>query len=369
MRVIDVRRDPPSARPPEVVATIGSFDGVHRGHRVLLGRVVERAHQHRAHSTVITFAPHPRQVLRPDAPLSLLSTLDEKIELLGELGLDYVLIWPFTDDVRRLPAEEFLAQVGRYVRLRRLIHGPGFALGVGRHATGPVLSALGRQLGFDVEEVTPVGDPLILAAHPPDGLPPGSPPSGATRNGEGVAQPVVGSSAKAPTTQVLSSSQVRRLIREGQVQRAAQALGRAPTLTGTVVRGEQVGRALGFPTANLDLAGPLAVPADGVYAGWAETAPHSPRARRHLAAISIGMRPTFGGESRVVEAYLLDFAGDLYGQRLRLHFVARLRGQEHFDGVATLIAQMRRDAETTHALLVPASRDTTGEDLLLAADG
>jgi riboflavin kinase/FMN adenylyltransferase len=214
--------------------------------------------------------------------------------------------------------------------LRQLLHGPGFALGKGREGTPELLERIGQQMGFDLDEVIP------------------------------YVQPAKG---------ILSSTVIRGLIADGQVQAAARGLGRAPTLTGTVVEGEKIGRTLGFPTANQSLDGPLAVPADGVYACWAEVAPFTAAVRRYAAAVSIGTRPTFDGETRAVEAYLLDFAGDLYGQKMRLHFVARLRGQERFDNIAALIAQMRRDVATARGVLRDAPESGDVEHLDLAADG
>ena len=164
----------------------------------------------------------------------------------------------------------------------------------------------------------------------------------------------------------ITSTKLREEIEDGRVREAARALGRSPTLTGLVVEGEKVGRALGFPTANLDLGGPYAVPADGVYAVWTELHPYSERARLVPSAVSIGERPTFNGRERAVEAHLLDFDGDLYGQRLRLHFVDRLRGQERFDSVATLVEQMKRDVSLARRLL---TEGRGGEGLAQAADG
>jgi riboflavin kinase/FMN adenylyltransferase len=331
MRLLRLPDDPPRLRPPQVVATIGNFDGVHRGHRTLIGRVVERASSLGVESAVVTFDPHPLQVIRPDAAPALLTTAEERAELFGELGVDNVLIWRFDAALQQTGAEDFLRQLGRWVRLRRLVFGPAFALGRGREGTPEKLQQIGARMGFDLEEVTPfTGEP---AAH------------------------------------VVSSTTIRGMVGAGEILGATRALGRYPTLTGTVVSGERVGRTLGYPTANLRLDAPLAVPADGVYAAWAEVAPFTPSARRYPAAISIGTRPTFEGRSRVVEAYLIDFAGDLYGQRLRLHFVARVRGQETFASVPELVAQMGRDVETARALLVDASARDAGAALDLAADG
>jgi riboflavin kinase/FMN adenylyltransferase len=330
MRLMRLPDDPPPPHPPTVVATIGNFDGVHRGHRALIGRLVERAAQLGAQSAVVTFDPHPLLVIRPNVSLRLLSTVDEKAALFESLGVDLLLIWRFDATLQQTGAAAFLEQLSRWVHLRQLLHGPGFALGKGREGTPEVLNEIGKGMGFDLDEVTP------------------------------YVQPASG---------ILSSTAIRGLIADGQVQRAALGLGRPPTLTGTVVQGKMIGRTLGFPTANLALDGPLAVPADGVYACWAEVAPFTPAERRYAAAVSIGTRPTFDGEARAVEAYLLDFAGDLYGQKVRLHFVARLRGQERFENVAALVSQMTRDVATARTILRDVADAADVEHLDLAADG
>ncbi|HET7769452.1 MAG TPA: bifunctional riboflavin kinase/FAD synthetase [Chloroflexota bacterium] len=304
---------PPTGALPDVAATIGSFDGVHLGHRALLDVVARRAAEGTLSTAVITFDPHPRRVLRPDAPLKLISPLDERLSLFAAVGVHLVLVWRFDERLRSLSPEQFLDELGRYVTLRHLVHGPGFALGRARAGTPEALAALGQQRGFTVEEV-----PL--------------------RHLEG----------SAPVT----STRVREAIEAGEVAAATEALGRGPTLTGVVVEGEKVGRTLGFPTANLRLDSDVVVPADGVYAAWAELHPFTPHAETHPAAVSIGERPTFHGRRRVVEASLLDFDGDLYGQTLRLHFVTRLRGQERFTSADALINQMHRDVEEASAALV-----------------
>ena len=303
---------PPTGEPPEVVATIGSFDGVHLGHRALLEVVSRRAAERGVSSAVITFDPHPRRVLRPEAPLRLISVLDERLSLFAAAGVAHVLVWRFDAQLRALTPEQFLDALGRYVTLRHLVHGPGFALGKARAGTPEVLAALGRTRGFGVEEV-----PLRQL----DGSDP------------------------------VTSTGVREAIEAGEVQTATRALGRGPTLTGVVVEGEKVGRALGFPTANLELDPDVVIPADGVYAAWAELHPFTAEAVTHPAAVSIGERPTFAGKRRVVEAYLLDFDGDLYGRTIRLHFVDRLRGQERFESVEALVRQMGRDVEHTRTVL------------------
>ena len=303
---------PADTTPPPVAATIGSFDGVHLGHRALLSVVTRRAADLGLGTAVVTFDPHPRRVLRPDSPLRLISTLKEKVALFAQVGVEHVLVWRFDEALRALDPAGFLDALGQFVTLRHLVHGPGFALGRARAGTPDVLAALGRERGFTVEEV------------------------GLQRLG-----------GTAPVT----STSVRESIEAGQVESASQSLARPPTLTGIVVEGEKIGRALGFPTANLSLDPDLAVPADGVYAAWAELNPFTAHATTHPAAVSIGERPTFDGRRRVVEAYLLDFDGDLYGQSLRVHFVARLRGQERFDSIDALVEQMHRDVARARSKL------------------
>jgi len=309
---------PADQLPPAVAATIGNFDGMHRGHRALLEVVCRRARERRLQTAVVTFDPHPRLVLRPDAPLKLISTLEERLALFGEVGVQHVIVWRFDEALRSLDSDQFLDALGQHVTLRYLVHGPGFALGRGRAGTPDVLAALGRMRGFSIEEID---------LHRLDGQ------------------------------QAVTSTSVREAVEAGKIQDASQALGRAPTLSGTVVEGEKVGRTLGYPTANLALDPQVVVPADGVYAAWAELRPFTPSAVRIPAAVSIGERPTFDGRRRVVEAYLLDYDGDLYGQPMRLHFVYRLRGQERFDSVAALTEQMARDVHQARGelLATPAS--------------
>ena len=334
MQLQQVPDDPVPSQPPEVVATIGKFDGVHRGHQALVAKVVERAVELGVQSAVVIFEPHPTRVIRPDVPLHLLTTAEDKAELLAGLGIDHVLVWRFDHETQHTSAERFLELLNRRVRLRRLVHGPGFAIGYKRQGTAPVIAAIGARIGFDVEEVASVAY---------------------------VGMPEAGSDEE-----LVTSTAIRQWVEAGRVKHAAAALGHCPTVTGWVVEGERVGRTLGFPTANLALDGPAAVPADGVYAAWAELEPYTARSRQQPAAASVGMRPTFDGQRRVVEAHLLDFAGNLYGQRMRLHFVARLRGQERFADVAALVVQMREDVAVTRRVL---GEEATPAEEEVAADG
>lgn len=330
MRIIRLPGDSPPEHLPEVVATIGSFDGVHRGHRSLIDTVMRRASELGVSSAVITFEPHPRLVLRPESGLHLLSTVEEKAELFESRGVDFLLIWRFDDVLRNTEPEQFFAELSRYVRLRSLVHGPGFALGKGRRGTPEVLAQIGEQRGFEILQIDPYEQTRGRSASDAD---------------------------------LLTSTSIRAMLQSGRVEEAAWGLLRPPTIYGTVVEGERVGRTLGFPTANLAVEPQMAIPADGVYAAWAEIDPFTPQARRHPAAVSIGTRPTFDGSQRAVEAFLLDFSGDLYGHRLRLHILARLRGQERFDTLDSLVEQMHRDVARTRIILsgektpVPVRRD------------
>ena len=278
------------AEHPRVVA-IGSFDGVHCGHRVVL----DTARAAGPVTTVVTFWPHPRLVLGNQ--VELLSTLERRLELLDEAGVDEVLVVAFTSAVAALPPEQFAEDVLRRIGAKTVVVGANFRFG--RAAAGDV--ALLERLGFEVRAV-----PLL----------------------EGV-----------------SSSRIRTLLRDGDVVAAAQLLGRPAELDGTVVLGDQRGGTLGYPTANLATAPELLVPAFGIYAG---------AALGHRAAVSIGVNPHYGGAERRVEPHLLDFEGDLYGRRLVVELWLRLRDERAFASEAELVAQIERDVEATRAAERPA---------------
>ena len=270
----------------ECVAAIGSFDGVHRGHR----QVLETARAAGAPVTVVTFWPHPRLVL--GNRVELLSTLERRIELLEEAGVDEVLVVEFTPELAAREPAEFAESVLRQIGAKVIVVGESFRFG--RAATGD--PALLRQLGFDVRTV--------------------------------------------PTLDGVSSTNVRGLLREGDVVGAARLLGRPPELEGTVVLGDQRGGTLGYPTANLSVPAELLVPAYGIYAG---------SALGHRAAISIGVNPHYGGDERRIEPHLLDFEGDLYGRRLVVELWRRLRDERAFSSEDELVAQITRDVEETRA--------------------
>ncbi|MFG3713589.1 bifunctional riboflavin kinase/FAD synthetase [Micromonospora sp. NPDC047730] len=291
------------------VVTIGVFDGVHKGHQATIGHAVARARELGVQSVVVTFDPHPAEVVRPGSHPAVLTEPARKAELIEALGVDVLCVVPFTPEFSRLPAEAFVHDVlVEHLHAALVVVGENFRFG--HRAAGDValLERLGRTFGFGVE-----GAPLV---------------------------------AEAGT--VFSSTYIRSCVDAGDVVAAAAALGRPHRLEGVVVRGDQRGRELGFPTANLLCHRYAAVPADGVYAARLVRRGH---AEPLGAAVSVGTNPTFSGRERRVEAYVLDFAGDLYGERLALDFVAHLRGQIRYDAIEPLIAQMGQDVERTRRAL------------------
>lgn len=294
------------------VVTIGVFDGVHLGHQRIVWRAMARAAELRLPAVAVTFDPVPEAVVRPEAAPMLLTTVERRIELLAGLGIDGVYVIDFTPEFAALSPEEFVKTL-LVDRLRAVDVVVGENFRFGRRAAGDVkmLAGFGSAAGFMVDAISLVH---------------GAPGSG---------QPA------------FSSTWIRERIAEGDVASAASALGRPHRLEGVVVHGDHRGRELGYPTANLDVSPSLAVPADGVYAGWLDDMP---------AAISIGTNPTFDGTQRRVEAYAIDRVGlDLYGRAMTLDFIARLRGMVAFDGIEPLLAQMADDVAACRRLLAPAS--------------
>jgi riboflavin kinase/FMN adenylyltransferase len=292
------------------VVTIGVFDGVHRGHQAIIGHAVARARELGVKSVVVTFDPHPAEVVRPGSHPAVLTEPARKAELVEALGVDVLCVVPFTPEFSRLPAEAFVHDIlVENLHAALVVVGENFRFG--HRAAGDValLERLGRTFGFAVE-----GAPLVAS----DGT-------------------------------VFSSTYTRSCVDAGDVTAAAAALGRPHRLEGVVVRGDQRGRELGFPTANLLCHRYAAVPADGIYA--ARLIRRGRAAEPLAAAVSIGTNPTFSGRERRVEAYALDFTGDLYGERLALDFVAHLREQRRYDSVEPLLAQMHEDVARTRTVL------------------
>ncbi|HEY3503658.1 MAG TPA: bifunctional riboflavin kinase/FAD synthetase [Actinocatenispora sp.] len=296
------------------VVTIGVFDGVHRGHQAIIEHTVELARKFGVASVVISFDPHPAEVVRPGSHPAVLTSPERKAELVERLGVDVFCLLPFTAEFSKLAPETFVHDVlVEHLHAAAVVVGENFRFGHKAAGDVALLGELGRKFGFTVE-----GAPLI-----------------------------------ADNDTVFSSTYIRSCIDAGDVAAAAVALGRPHRLGGVVVRGDRRGRLLGFPTANVLPPPKAAIPADGVYAGWLL---RDAAADRLPAAISIGTNPQFSGKDRRVEAYVLDFDGDLYGERVQLDVIARLRPMRRFEAVEMLVAQIEADVrQTRHVLgLAPA---------------
>ena len=287
--------------------TIGVFDGVHLGHRSLVARMKEVAERRELSTVVLTFRNHPASVLRAGFEPRYLTVPDERARLLRETGVDQVVQATFDAALSRLGARTFAALLHDTLGMRALVAGPDFAMGRNREGSIDVLREIGVEQGFDVE----------------------------------VVEPLLG-----PGGEAVRSTAVRAAVSSGEMERAAAMLGRNYSITGMVVRGHGRGGPLGFPTANLQMPAESLEPRDGIYAGWIEI-----DGSRHMAAASIGERPTFPGAGRSIEAFVMDFDGDLYGRELRLELVRRLRDEEKFDSIEQLRLQVDRDVAETRRLL------------------
>jgi riboflavin kinase/FMN adenylyltransferase len=287
---VRVVRSPAELEPAERAVAIGTFDGVHLGHRAAIEAAVATG----LRSAVVTFTPHPRTVLGYD--VQLISSLERRIELIEAIGPDELVVLEFTPELARREPEEFVAEMLDPLGTRVVVASESFRFGKGRR--GDI--ALLRERGLEVKEV--------------------------------------------PVVEGVSSTRIRELLRDGDVAAAARLLGRPPEVEGPVVGGDQRGGTLGFPTANLAPDPALLVPAHGIYAGTA---------LGHRAAISIGVNPHYGGRERRVEAFLLDFHGDLYGQTLRIELWQRLRDERAFGSEEELIRQIALDVEASRAAKRP----------------
>ena len=299
------------------VVTIGMYDGVHRGHQTLVGAAVERARSMRRPSLLLTFDPHPAEVVRPGSHPAILTSLDRKAELVAALGVDAMCVLPFTAEFMRLPPETFTHTVlVEQLHAAHVVVGQNFTYGFRAAGTVESLTQEGRRFGFGVEGV-----------------------------------PLANLSDADEVT--ISSTFIRACVAAGDMESAAVALGRPHRVEGVVVRGERRGRELGYPTANVETPAYTAVPADGVYAGHLVLRdPRTGASReRHPAAISVGTNPTFQGSRRTVEAYVLDWEGDLYGEHVGVEFAARLRPMLAFPDVEALLAAMARDVDDTRTRL------------------
>lgn len=283
--------------------TVGVFDGVHRGHRHLVAALLEEARRESLATVAITFNPHPRTVLQPGATIAYLTSLEERVELLQSLGLDAVGVLAFTSELAQLEPREFLGLLADELEMRLLLVGPDFAFGRNRAGTLEVSSKIGEDLGFRVEVASMLDE-----------------------GGEKV-----------------GSTAVRQALAGGDVSRVAQLLGRPFSLRGPVIEGDKRGRELGFPTANIAIGLDHALPAYGIYVSRVYV-----RETAYEACTSIGVRPTFDADEKpTVEAFILDFDGDVYGEELRIDLLERLRDEERFESAEELVAQMHKDIDQT----------------------
>jgi len=307
-----------TATPPfpgeDAVITIGAYDGLHLGHRRVIGLVVEEAARLGCRSIVVTFDRHPAQVVRPESAPKLLTDQEQRLELFAETGVDAVMVLPFDEQQAQEPAVSFVERVLVHCLSARLIVvGKDFHFSRNREGNVDVLEKVGASYGFEVE-------PLDLTE-------------------------------RAEFDEPISSTAIRRALAGGNVEQAATMLGRRFELRGPVVQGDQRGRLLGFPTANVEIPTRMCMPADGVYAGWYER----PSGEIHMCAINIGRRPTFyeHAETSLLEAHLIDFEGDLYGEQAKIRFARFLRSERKFDGIEALVAQLQSDIAATRDLLGP----------------
>ena len=282
------------------MVTIGVFDGVHRGHAHLIRSLVQEAHAGGFYAGVMTFHPHPDEVLHGPKGRYYLTTVEERAELLGELGVDYVVTHPFNRDVMKIRAADFVDRLVEYMQPCCLWVGEDFALGYQREGNVDFLTAQGEEKGFSVRAI-----PLVDSAE-----------------------------------NIVSSTHIREALLKPDLSTVQRLLGRSYSVRGEVIMGKQRGRQLGYPTANIAVPAGKLIPANGVYAGWVTF-----NGERHMAATNVGYSPTFGNETVTVEAYILDFDRDIYGETLTFSFETYLRPEMKFNGLDALIAQMGQDVE------------------------
>jgi riboflavin kinase/FMN adenylyltransferase len=308
------------------VVTIGVFDGVHRGHAELISHAVKAGRSRGVPVVLMTFDPHPMEVVFPGSHPAQLTTLTRRAELVEELGVDVFLVMPFTSDFMKLTPERYIHELlVEDLHVLEVVVGENFTFGKKAAGNVEMLRKAGERFGFAVESMS-----LVTENLDPE------------HRDERV---------------TFSSTYIRSCVDAGDVVAAAEALGRPHRVEGVVVRGDGRGRVLGFPTANVAPPMYSAIPADGVYAAWFTVLGHGPvmgtvtPGERYQAAVSVGTNPTFSGRTRTVEAFVLDTEADLYGQHVAVDFVSRIRGMEKFDRVEELVAEMKRDADKARGIL------------------
>jgi len=292
----------------DMVLTIGVFDGVHLGHKYLISQLMEHARQEELLGGVVTFRQHPQEVLSPRTKLPFLTDLGQRTNLLKNEGVDAIITLSFTGEVAQLSASQFVSLLKRCLRMRGLLIGPDFALGRNREGKPDVLRRLGQDMNFSVTVI-----PHIII------------------NGE-----------------VVSSTAIRKALADGDMKRVLNLIGRPFSLHGRVISGTGRGLELGFPTANLNIGPKQALPTEGVYATRAYIDD-----KAYQSMTNIGRRPTFGGNQRTVEVYILDYGNELYGRRLKIDIIKRLRGERQFDSVEELKKQIAEDVKQGRAILNP----------------
>ncbi len=295
-----------SAPGRDTALAIGVFDGVHLGHRHLISRLTEVAAESGLLSGVVTFCQHPREIVAPGTALPYLTTIEERVCLLRQAGVGLVVLLSFTSETAQRTAREFVGLLHQYLRMKHLVVGSDFALGKGREGTAAFLEELGKEIGFMVAGVSP----------------------------------------RTNDNDVVSSTAIKSAMAEGDMERVARLLGREYSLAGEIIRGAGRGSGIGFPTANLAIDPDRALPPEGVYATRAHVDDQS-----YSSMTNIGRNLTFGDNERTVETFLLDFDGDLYGRRIALDIVARLRDEKKFDGIDQLKAQIAADIAAGKAIL------------------
>ena len=290
----------------ESVLTVGVLDGVHKGHLHLISRLKSQARETGRLAGVVTFRNHPEATLNPDFRPCYLTTIDDRLRLIRETGVDFVVPVTFNQELARLRVGQFARMLQGLLRMSELVVGPDFAMGYKREGDVDTLAVLGREMGFSLYVV----EPLTEKDCP------------------------------------INSTIVRKAVGAGDVTRVARLLGRNFVLPGSVVKGVGRGGPLGFPTANLSVSEGMAIPGNGVYATWAKL-----DGRCYMAATNVGTRPTFGTGERAIEACILDYEGDLYGRQLRLEFVQRLRDEVKYESVRNLREQVKKDIARVRAVL------------------
>jgi len=291
----------------EAFITIGNFDGVHLGHRFIFQKLILEARKENRKALLVTFVPHPKMLLHPERrPFYLLTTIEEKIKLLEALGLDALILIPFTLEYAQTTAESFILDVlWKNLQVRKIFIGHDYSFGKDKRGNEDMLTAFGKKLGFDVAVINAVA---------------------------------VGDT-------VISSTRIRAAILEGDVKTAAMLLGRPYNVSGTVIEGKRRGAALGFPTANIKPNKEL-LPAKGVYAAIVNL-----DGKRYNGALSIGLNPTFGDVQLSMEAHLMDFSGDIYGKYVDVLFIERIREERKFPGPEMLSLQIKKDVEEARDIL------------------